>query len=382
MSPRLKKLASDWNTYLALVAAAGVAISASTDLVTQAIRARRPFIAWEEAQQFIRLNKAGPRAATQALRLALEDKNLAQRAFYRVNELVALAIGLDPGGEHSKVLFAELVEPTLRDAQGSSETAVLAAAIASRLHLPPSAVGPSAQSIAARIKTEADPSSLLNLGDALTFLSGKLGSQDATTIAAALVARMRTETNPYSLADLGHALGSLNNKLKKSDVAPGAAALIAMVSSAEANSQVSANLDIEIFHFVRFLGDQTRVPAFEALVTRTGQESDVRLLLPLARSSISIGHTLAGPVHLSIYPHPVRVEQVYVDLLKSPFLVGEAQAALLKGLEQSTGQTFSGDLWNFVDWATQTKAGRALNLDLDSPPPWQVGSAAEVSTDD
>jgi hypothetical protein len=148
------------------------------------------------------------------------------------------------------------------------------------------------------------------------------------------------------------------------------------------NPPVSAILDVEMYHFGRFLDDQTRVYAFEALVTRTGQESDARWLLPLVKSSISIGHILSGPVHLSIYPHPVRIEQVYVDLLKSPFLVGEAQAEVLDGLEKSTGQTFSGDLWNFVDWATQTKAGRSLNLDLESPPPWQVGSAAEESADD
>ena len=65
----------------------------------------------------------------------------------------------------------------------------------------------------------------------------------------------------------------------------------------------------------------------------------------------------------------MRIEQVYVDLLKSPFVVGDARTELLKGLERATGQTFSEDLWKLVDWATKTEAGRALGLDLDAPPP-------------
>ena len=86
------------------------------------------------------------------------------------------------------------------------------------------------------------------------------------------------------------------------------------------------------------------------------------------------------------YRRPVPIEQVYVDLLKNPLIVGETRATLLAVLEEATGQAFQGDQWRFVDWATQTEAGRAMQLDLESPPPWELADhrprSLSATTDD
>jgi len=231
-------------------------------------------------------------------------------------------------------------------------------------------VAPGAAALIARMKTETDSSSLAVLGRALGSLSGKLERQDVAPGVAALVARMKTETDVSSLASLGGALGSLSGKLERQDVAPAAAALVARMRT-ETGILSLASLGKVLGSLSAGLNNKINlIPAFEALVTRAGHESFVDFLTPLTEDLVTLGPALPNPVSLSIYPHPVRVEQVYVDLLKSPFIVGDARAELLKGLEQATGQTFSGDIWSFVAWATETDAGRALGLDLEGPPPW------------
>ncbi len=234
-------------------------------------------------------------------------------------------------------------------------------------------VAPGVAALVARMGTETDISSLGLLGMALGSLSGKIERQDVAPGVAALVARMKTETDSSSLALLGRALSSLSGKLESQDVAPLAETLVArMKTQTDSNSLVS--LGKALGSLRGKLNNQSSVtPAFEALATRAGREWDVDSLTSLTQGLGALGPALPNPVSLSVYPHPVRVEQVYVDLLKSPFIVGKARANLLKGLEQATGQTFSGDLWSFVDWATQTDAGRALRLDLEGPPPWLDG---------
>ena len=123
------------------------------------------------------------------------------------------------------------------------------------------------------------------------------------------------------------------------------------------------------------LNNQSSVtPAFEALATRAGREWDVDLTYIAHTRFGRIGSRFAKPSFPIGLPFTRCVSNKSdADLLKSPFIVGKARANLLKGLEQATGQTFSGDLWSFVDWATQTDAGRALRLDLEGPPPWLDG---------
>src|SRR5688572_30928981 len=51
-------------------------------------------------------------AATHALRLALGDATTAARAYERKDQLVSLALGLDPHGERSSALLRQIVWPT------------------------------------------------------------------------------------------------------------------------------------------------------------------------------------------------------------------------------------------------------------------------------
>jgi hypothetical protein len=573
--------------------------------VMQAI-GHESFISREEAEQFLRLSAAGRDAATHALRLAIGDTAIAERASRRVDQLVNLAVGLDPQGERSSALLKEIVSPTLENTRAESMPASLAADIGSKLHLSPLATkqiaklitarmktesdsrvlaslgaalgslrmrldsqdvapgaaalvarmktepgsfsgvddlgsalrllsvklgrrdaAPLATALVARIKTEPDIDGLSSLGYALGSLSARIERQDVAPLAATLVARMETEADSYALAALGSALGSLSArlerqdvilgaallvtrmktdvnsdalarlggalgslsaklerqnvtpgaaalvtrmktevdsdalrrlgsalgslstklerqditpgaaalltrmpqvdsdvlvglglalgslsaKLERRDVAPGAAELVASMRT-ERDSRVIPSLGWALSSLSARLKRQDVVPGIALLVARIKTEADGQALasltwaltllggrlerqdavlvfgkiakatggsnqfIPSALTSglIALGPELPNPVRLSVYPHPVRIEQVYVDLLKSPFMVGEARAELLKGLEQATGQKFSGNLWSFVDWATETDAGRALGLDLEGPSPWS-GSA-------
>ncbi len=224
--------------------------------------------------------------------------------------------------------------------------------------------------LVARMTTEADSDNLANLGWALGSFRTRLERQHIARAAAVLVARMKTEKDTDSLMNLGWTLGSLSTKLEGQDVAHGAAVLAARMKT-ETNPVALDRLKQTLASIsMRLKIERGGVPAFEELVTNTVRASDRNELNWFTRELVDLRATLPNPVSLSIYPHPVRIEQVYVDLLKSPLLVGDARAELLKGLEKAAGQTFSGDLWSFVDWATNTDAGRALKLDLEGPPPW------------
>ena len=60
-----------------------------------------------------------------------------------------------------------------------------------------------------------------------------------------------------------------------------------------------------------------------------------------------------------------RIQQ-YIELLKLPLVVGEGRKALLSSLEKLTHEKFDGNIWRFVDWASQSPEGQSLHLDLRS----------------
>jgi len=236
-----------------------------------------------------------------------------------------------------------------------------------------------AESLVARIKTETDASTLASLGETLGSLSAKLERQDIVLLAESLVARMKTEPDASTLASLGEALGSLSAKLERQDVVFGAKSLVVRMKT-ETDTRTLMSLGEALGSLSSKLDSEDIVPAFSALAARIYLEDDPELrgdFSPLTHSgltgiTVALGPSLPSPVSLSNYSEPVRVEQVYADLLKYPILQGPARKELLEGLEKATGQSFSGDLWSFVDWATKTPEGRALGLDLDSPPPWST----------
>ena len=79
-----------------------------------------------------------------------------------------------------------------------------------------------------------------------------------------------------------------------------------------------------------------------------------------------MGWLIKSWVGLEHVAHGNRVHseraQIYVDLLELPLVVGLAREKLLAGLERITGQTFEGNIWQFMDWATNTEDGRKMNL--------------------
>ena len=53
-----------------------------------------------------------------------------------------------------------------------------------------------------------------------------------------------------------------------------------------------------------------------------------------------------------------------------------SQRLVLSGAEILLARMKTGNLWKFVDWATQTRAGRTLGLDLKGPPP-EIGDGMQ-----
>lgn len=129
---------------------------------------------------------------------------------------------------------------------------------------------------------------------------------------------MESERDSSALSLLGEALAGLSGKLEATGAQPGAAALE------------------------------------EAMRTR----NDFEAVPGTAAAWVTL-----EPIAYRKLDDQKRV-QAYVDLLRLPLVVGDARKALLDGLEQIAGEKFEGDLWRFMDWATESEEGKALRLDL------------------
>jgi hypothetical protein len=158
------------------------------------------------------------------------------------------------------------------------------------------------------------------VGAALAALSVKLDARDVEPGAVALVKRMEAEQNAFALWGLGGALAVLSEKLDARDVKRGAAALAHAIKNAN-------GLDLE------------------------------RLTVAWR----DLEHVAYADLDLQ------KRIQAYVDLLRLPLVVEDPRKALLDGLEKLTGEEFEGDLWRFVDLATESDKGKALRLDLAGP---------------
>jgi hypothetical protein len=299
------------------------------------------------------------KTATDSLDLALEFLGSALGSIstkLERQDVTPLAVALV---EQMKTIIGPLVLEHLCSALGSIST-----------KLERQDVTPLAAALVERMKTEADSYSLGPLGSALGSISPKLERQDVAPLAVALVERMKTEHDSVALRSLSLALGSISPKLERQDVAPLAVALVERMKT-EKETYTLADLGSALDSLSAGVqGGGSIDHLFEKLAVRSIRECNEYMVAGLAKGMVALRPGLPNPITLSIYHRPVRIEQVYLDLLKSPFVVGEARANLLEGLEQATGQKFNGDLWSFVDWATRTDAGRALKLDLEGPPPW------------
>ncbi len=307
---------------------------------------------------------------------------------------------------------------------------------------------PVAQVLMDRMKVERNNShDLRYLGAALGALSAKLEREDILPGAQVLMDAMRTEmrterkdSDVLESFSIAQSFGALSTKLDSKDVLPGAKVLLDRINVEEngddprpsrgwdfraiaASAQLSAaivafsagldskdalgiarillkrmkaekdNIHARVFHCGTALAalgarlDNEDALVVEQLVlSHIGTELNPEKLDLLVKTFARRDAAARRAVSFPPYRRPVPIEQVYVDLLKNPLIVGETRATLLAVLEEATGQAFQGDQWRFVDWATQTEAGRAMQLDLESPPPWELADhrprSLSATTDD
>ena len=218
----------------------------------------------------------------------------------------------------------------------------------------------SAAELVERMKAEIDPYSLSLSGWILAGLSGKLDRGDVRPGAAALVERMKAETHSIPLSLLGETLAGLSEKLDSGDLIPGAAALVDRMKT-ETDSDRLSSLGKALAGLSGKLGSGAVQPGAAALVERMKTETDSDRLSSLGEALAALSKKAASST--SPADSPVSIAD-YVELLRQPFMVGEARKTLLDGLGKITHQDFHGDLWQFVDWA-QTEEGRKLVPSLE-----------------
>jgi hypothetical protein len=228
---------------------------------------------------------------------------------------------------------------------------------------------PGAQLLLERMKAENPGDSLAKLGEALGALSARLDTKDILPGAQLLLEQMRAKNSGDSLAKLGEALGALSAKLDSRDILLGAQLLLEQIVG-----QTGGSLEKEgrvLWALCSKLNGEETIAVQQRVLEKIPTRSNLESLNLLAETFAKCGSALRKTVSFPPYRHPVRIEQAYVDLLKKPLIVGKARTALVDALEKASGQVFDGDQWRFVDWATQTEAGRAMKLDLKGQPSWK-----------
>jgi len=223
-------------------------------------------------------------------------------------------------------------------------------------------VQPLAAALVERMKTEHDTDALFSLGETLAGLSGKLEAKDAQAFAVALVERMKTEHDSDALDSLHEALTWLSGWIEAKDVQPRATALAKRMER-EQDGLVLSMLGKALAGLGRKLEAQDLQRAATALgeAMKTSERVSFAQLSRMATAWVMLERVAYTDLSLQ------KRVQAYVDLLRLPLVVGGARKALLDGLEQLTGEKFEGDLWRFVDWATESDKGKALRLDLGGP---------------
>lgn len=253
-------------------------------------------------------------------------------------------------------------------------------------------VRPLAQLLMERVSSELDSSSLARLAQALASLAPALDAADVAPMAREIARRMEKETDSTLQARLGYALGPLASSLEVAEVKP-ATTQLATLATGAADSVALAKLGSALDALGPALEPADAQPLAKALMGRMEKETDVytwasvsgalgalapkldaaettRLATLLAKrveTEHAQGAALARAwVELqAALPESSRREviQAYVDLLARPLAVGATRKELLHGVEALTGESFKGNLWRFVAWAT-SDAGRSLGLRL------------------
>lgn len=176
---------------------------------------------------------------------------------------------------------------------------------------------PMAVALAKWIEDEGKVRGYLEYVQAFPALCSHLDTQSAQAASTPLLERMKVETDVDALSALGEALGPIAGKLRPED----------------------ARLAMNIL--------------FQAWKANAGEGISGKAWAPLEAAADRDE------------PIPLRLQK-YVDLMALP--VATWGEGFIDGLEPLTGQKFEGDLWKFVDWAVNSKEGKAMHLNLDQRP--------------
>jgi hypothetical protein len=221
-------------------------------------------------------------------------------------------------------------------------------------------VQPSAGALVERLKVGQDSNVLVDLGETVNNLTSKLDAKDVQPLVAALVERLKVEQNSDAVSELGLALAGLSSKLDAQNVKPVVATLVERIKVDQGTKALSA-LGLALAGLSSNLGAKDAQPSAAALKASMKTRNDLEDIPRMVKAWVPLEQV----AYANLDPR-TRI-QTYVDLLGLPLVVGDARKALLDGLDQLTGEAFEGDLWRFVDWATESDEGKALQLDLGGP---------------
>lgn len=215
-----------------------------------------------------------------------------------------------------------------------------------------------------RFVSETQLRTLHPLAETLEFLEPFLTDSQKRLIAAALLERLESVEGP-DLAVVVEALSHLKEELRSEQVQQIITTMARQLKKEEGGFWVGL-LGKTLARLRKDLpSGYARMGATEVL-EHLKKETSARILTSLAETWSRL-----EPIAYRDVSRSKRL-QVYVDLLNHPLVVGESRQALLEGVEQIVGESFDGDHWSFVDWATESEEGKKLNLDLNGRP-WRPG---------
>lgn len=210
-----------------------------------------------------------------------------------------------------------------------------------------------------------EPSLIVRLGRALGNLSDKLDPTDVRDGIVTLFAQIHS-SQPIEvslLAELGEALAGFKEKLSSAELRAGAAVLSASLTRV-CLSEFYSEDDLEgLARPLDALGEKLESKDAQPIL------ADLGLLINNTHHDLSalIGAWCTLETAANADRDPQKRVEAYVNLLKLPFMIGYAQNELLSGLETLTSKNFDGNLWNFVDWVTQSEKGKGYRLNLENP---------------
>jgi hypothetical protein len=309
-----------------------------------------------------RLEPAEAAALVRLLADALAKESEPSARHDLASALGVVAVRLEPAeaAALARLLADALAKETSRARSGLAEAL---SAVAARLE--PAGAAALARPLADALAKESVPSVRSKLAQALGAVAPQLNPAEAmqlsTEAAHTLADAMIKETISSRRYDLATALGMTIVRLEPVE-APALARRLADALAKEPNSLTRRRLAEALVKTAVRIDSEEVAPrsllaarAVTSWLSPAPQPGQAAMLLQAAE------------------PWPCRfTTQEFVDLLKMPTCVGEAQTIFLEQLSNRYRRPFA-DVWDFVEWAEKNEPG----LDFTSPPRRAVFAAGE-----